>query len=113
MSTEFVDFSWWMAGFLVFLPVGIAAYLKPDAVGPILVAALLPQMMLPTVLIARSIATKWGDGTEFFGYLYPALMALLFSLAAGIGTRIRVYRGNRTPPGADEPARPETSRLAP
>nr|GID89687.1 hypothetical protein Ade03nite_86110 [Actinoplanes derwentensis] len=96
VSAASVDFDLWMAGFLVFLPVGIAAYLEPGDVGRILEAALSPQVALPVAVFLQWHGTGAEPGIVYFGFHYAALMGLLFLLAAGAGRGLRTLRDRRS-----------------
>ncbi|GAB3952517.1 hypothetical protein [Micromonospora vulcania] len=84
-NTEFANPAWWNAGFLFFLPIFLSSYRYPKHAAMSVIAALVPQFALPTVVVYRYIDGGWGSGLEFFGYVAPILMTPLFATAAAVG----------------------------
>jgi hypothetical protein len=84
-QTEFANPRWWEAGFILFAPVFLASWRHPRFAAVYVIAALAPQVVLPVVVAHRYAVTGWGDGLETLGYLFPILMAPLFSATAVLG----------------------------
>jgi hypothetical protein len=84
-QTEFANPRWWDAGFILFAPIFLASWRHPRLAAVYVIAALGPQVVLPAVVAHRYAVTGWADGLEIFGYLFPLLMAPLFSVAAALG----------------------------
>lgn len=93
--TEFANESWWMAGFLLAVPLFLASMRYPRWTVAFVVAALIPQVILPTVVVERYASTRWGDGLEFLGYLAPVLMVPLFAGLAAAGALLGRHRQRR------------------
>jgi hypothetical protein len=85
-QTEFANPAWWIAGFLLFIPVCVASWRHPRLAPGYVIAALGPQVVLPAVVVHRYAVTGWDDGLEALGYLYPILMLPLFFAAAALGS---------------------------
>jgi hypothetical protein len=85
--TEFGNPEWWMAGFLLAIPVALASWLHPKLTTWFIIAALIPECVLPQLVVQRAVAAGWGDPMLSFGYLYPAFMVPLFIVAGSLGRR--------------------------
>ncbi|MEU4333926.1 hypothetical protein AB0F59_04795 [Micromonospora lupini] len=81
-ETEFANPTWWMAGFFLFLPIYLVSYRYPKHAAISVVAALVPQFVLPTVVVHRYVDGGWGDGLESLGYVAPILMTPMFAATA-------------------------------
>ncbi|MCF0096648.1 hypothetical protein B0E54_05515 [Micromonospora sp. MH99] len=84
-KTEFAHPLWWQAGFFLFVPVFLSSYLYPKRAAASVVAALVPQFVLPTVVVYRYVHGGWGDGLEIFSYVPPILMTPQFAAMAAFG----------------------------
>ncbi|MFI7577450.1 hypothetical protein [Micromonospora sp. NPDC049497] len=87
-NTEFAEPTWWLAGFLLFVPVYLASRRYPKLAVVAVIAAVGPQFALPAVVVDRYVEGGWGDGLEGFGYVLPILMTPVFAVAAAAGAAI-------------------------
>ncbi len=94
--TEFANPTWWYTGFLLAVPLFVASMRYPRFAVAFVVAALIPQVILPAVVVDRYASSRWGDGLEYFGYLIPILMVPFFAGVATFGALLG--RSRRRPP---------------
>jgi hypothetical protein len=87
--TEFANPVFWYCGFLLALPIGWAAWRYPRFAAGFVIAALVPQFVLPAIVVERYRTSGWGDGLEYLGYLFPMLMTTLFIAVAAGGYFLR------------------------
>jgi len=84
-ETEFMNSTWGQAGFLLFVPIFLLSRRHPKQAAISVIAAIVPQFALPTIVVYRYIDGGWGSGLEFLAYLMPILMLPLFAAAAAAG----------------------------
>lgn len=86
--TEFVS-AWWVAAWLLVVPVFLLARWWPLLAVPATVVAAVPQFVVAHESVVRTRAAGWGDGLETLGYWWAAAMAFGFACAAlvAVGTR--------------------------
>ena len=77
---------WWYAGFLLFVPVSMAARRSAWMAVPALAVAVVPQFEVATIGIERMVG---DDGLETLLYLFPMAMTALCLVAALVGGLVR------------------------
>ena len=81
-DAEVVDPFWWNMSYALCLPVFAAAWRQPSSAITVVVAALLPQIVLVKLYWDREV----GNPLVGMVLLFPLLLAILFSVAALVGT---------------------------
>lgn len=71
-NTEFANPTWWLAGFLLFVPIYLSSRRYPRHAAISVVAALVPQFALPTVVVYRYTAGGWGSASSTSATCFPS-----------------------------------------
>lgn len=87
--TEFVHPVWWNVGWLLVLPVFVAARACPKLAWLVGLCAGVPQFVVAAVVVGRYQDSGWGDGLEYLTYLQAAVMTVVFLVAALVGYLFR------------------------